>query len=77
MTTSNSYKHVLALMGAAAPTATLRRCLQQNGYEEYFDLCILTQTNMDALMEKGSASDVKRLSQEGRQQEYWFNLRMV
>ena len=60
------YEHVLALMSAADPESTLRRCLEQNGYEDYLDLCLLTQQNIDALMEKGPAGDIKRLWQGGR-----------
>ena len=60
------YEHVLALMSAADPESTLRRCLEQNGYEDYLDLCLLTQQNIDALMEKGPAGDVTRLWQGGR-----------
>ena len=60
------YEHVLALMQASDPDSTLRRCLEQNGYEDYLDLCLLTQHNIDALMEKGPAGDVTRLWQGGR-----------
>ena len=60
------YEHVLALMLAADPDSTLRRCLEQNGYQDYLDLCLLTQQNIDALMEKGPAGDITRRWQGGR-----------